>query len=220
MNAIAEGNYTAKLDLKPERLEGLSEKLIEQHWKLYEGYVDNVNLLRSALEDGLRGGKALSDQFLSEIERRLGFEYNGMVLHEYYFGALAPGLAEPGKSSKLALRFAKDFGTYENWKKRFSDIGKMRGVGWVMAAIDPSFGKLVNFWVSDHEVGHVAGFIPIIAMDMWEHAYILDYGAKADGRAAYIEAYFKNLDWRTIEDRWALADQGKIRPRAAVASLA
>jgi superoxide dismutase, Fe-Mn family len=89
----------------------------------------------------------------------------------------------------------------------------MRGIGWVIAAVDPMNRRLSNFWVSDHETGHAAGFIPIVVMDMWEHAYVLDFGAKAEGRAAYIETYFKNVDWSVIEDRLALADQGRVRPR-------
>lgn len=220
METLICADYEVKRDLKPRGLTGLSNTLLEQHWSLYEGYVANVNTLSKAIEECLRRKEPLHEPAHAELQRRLGFEYNGMVLHEYYFGALAPGIPEPAKSSNLAQRFAKDFGSFENWKRQFAEIGKMRGVGWVVASMDPSTRKVVNFWVSDHEVGHVAGFIPLVVMDMWEHAYILDYGAVAAGRGAYIDAYFKNLDWRTVEERVMSAGQGKSRPRDAMASVA
>jgi Fe-Mn family superoxide dismutase len=216
MNTTSPANYEAKKHLKPKGLTGLSQALIDQHWALYEGYVTNVNLLDKLIWECLQEGKPLQTPPFSELERRLGFEYNGMILHEYYFGGLAAGVPEPKQSSKLAQRFAKDFGSFEKWKRQFSEIGKMRGIGWVITALDPSTKRLLNFWVTDHQLGNVSSFIPVVVMDVWEHAYILDYGAKADGRTAYIETYFKNLNWEMIEGCLALADQSKVWPRDAV----
>lgn len=219
MESLPYANYEIKQGLRPKSLTGFSGKLLDQHWSLYEGYVANVNALNKTLWERLQGKMPFQEPSYAEMERRLGFEYNGMILHEYYFGALTPGVAEPAKTSELAQRFARDFGSFENWKRQFAEIGKMRGIGWVVTSMDPSNRRLANFWISDHEVGHVAGFIPVVVMDMWEHAYVVDYGAVAAGRAGYIEAYFKNLDWKTVEDRLTLADHGKLRPREAAASL-
>ena len=220
MSTVPYANYEVKKNLKPKGLVGLSEKLIDQHWSLYEGYVNNVNLLDKMVWECLQEGRLLQAPPFSELERRLGFEYNGMILHEYYFGALAAGIPEPGKSSKLAQRFAKDFGSFENWKRQFSEIGKMRGIGWVTTTMDPSTQRLINFWVTDHQLGNVSSFIPIVVMDVWEHAYILDYGAKAAGRTTYIESYLQNLNWEMIEKRMALADQSKVWPRDLTTTVA
>lgn len=206
MSAIAANpyaTYQVRPDLKPENLDGLSEKMIDQHWKLYEGYVTNTNLLNKLVWDAADAGKALSHAEQAEVQRRLGFEYNGMVLHEYYFGALKRGAkAEPEKT--LRSKLDEDFGGFDRWKKQFVEIGKMRGVGWAILSYDPLSRRLNNFWITDHEIGNVAGFLPIAVMDVWEHAYVLDYGASAAagvGRAAYIDAYFRNLDWETVSKR-------------------
>ncbi|MBL8024523.1 MAG: superoxide dismutase [Elusimicrobia bacterium] len=195
--------YKVRQDLKPKDLDGLSEKGIDQHWKLYEGYVTNTNLLNKLVWDTAEAGKELNNAEHSEIQRRFGFEYNGMVLHEYYFGALKKG-SELAPTSPLMTKLSEDFKGFERWKKQFIQIGKFRGVGWVVLSYDPLLKRLNNFWISDHEVGNVAGFVPILVMDVWEHAYILDFGALAAagvGRSAYIEAYFKNVNWSVIEER-------------------
>lgn len=199
--------YQVRQELKPKNVEGLSEKLIDQHWKLYEGYVTNTNLLNKLIWDTADANKELNNAEHSEIQRRLGFEYNGMVLHEYYFGALRKGASLPS-SSDLESKLSEDFGSFERWKKQFTEIGKFRGVGWVILNYDPASKRLNNFWVTDHEVGNVAGFIPILVMDVWEHAYVLDYGSSAAagvGRSAYLETYFKNIDWDVVSERLAIA---------------
>jgi Fe-Mn family superoxide dismutase len=204
---IPYATYQVRKDLKPKSIEGLSEKLIDQHWKLYEGYVTNVNLLNKLVWDVLDSNKELNNAATSEIQRRFGFEYNGMVLHEYYFGALKRDVEFP-LSSPLASKLKEDFGSVDRWKKQFLEIGKFRGVGWVVLNYDPFSKRLHNFWVTDHEIGNVAGFIPILAMDVWEHAYVLDYGsssAAGTGRAAYLETYFKNIDWDVVSERLSIA---------------
>lgn len=194
-------NYEVKSELKPGPLEGLSEKMIDQHWMLYKGYVTNVNLLNKTIWDCLEQDKALNEPRMAESQRRLGFEYNGMVLHEYYFGALKKDVHQPDTKSDLHTKISADFGSFAHWRKQFTDIGKMRGIGWVVTSLDPASKRLVNFWISDHEVGHVAGFRPIVVMDVWEHAYVSDYGSTAEGRTGYIEAYFQNLNWDVIAER-------------------
>lgn len=204
--------YKVRQDLKPKDLDGLSEKLIDQHWKLYEGYVTNTNLLNKLVWDAAEAGQELNNAKHAEIQRRLGFEYNGMVLHEYYFGALKSGPG-PEAASPAARKIAEDFGGFDRWKKQFTEIGKFRGVGWVVLNYDPSLRRLNNFWITDHEVGNVAGFVPILVMDVWEHAYVLDYGASAapgTGRPAYLESYFRNIDWETVSARLEAAQAQKL----------
>jgi superoxide dismutase, Fe-Mn family len=183
-------------------LNGISDKTLEMHFKLYQGYVKETNRLTEKISDFLADGRVDQEEMpaYSELTRRLGFEYNGMVLHEYYFGNMkAQGNVDPDKSSKF-FRLAEDsFGSYDIWKADFVSVGKMRGVGWALCAQNPANGALSNHWISLHEVGNVAGFEPILVMDVWEHAFLLDY-APAD-RPKYIEAFFSNIDWAAIESR-------------------
>jgi superoxide dismutase, Fe-Mn family len=195
--------YQVRQELKPSSMAGFSERVLDEHWKLYDGYVTNVNLLNKMIRDVLDTGKELYNAAHAEMQRRLGFEYNGMVLHEYYFGALKAGVSLDSLSP-LRARLQEDFGGFERWKKQFMEIGRFRGVGWVVLSYDPLLKRLQNFWITDHETGNVAGFTPILVMDVWEHAYVLDHGSSsaADaGRAAYLKAYFNNVDWDVVSDR-------------------
>jgi Fe-Mn family superoxide dismutase len=194
-------NHDVKNLLKPGPLEGLSSKMIDQHWMLYKGYVTNVNLLNKTIWECLDEDRNLNEPKMAELQRRLGFEYNGMVLHEYYIGALKKDVHTLSSTSELHAKLTYDFGSVARWHKQFTDIGKMRGIGWVMTSLDPHSNRLMNTWISDHEVGHIAGFKPIVVMDVWEHAYVTDFGSVGEGRASYIEAFFQNLDWNIIEER-------------------
>lgn len=183
-------------------LRGISDKTLEMHFKLYEGYVKETNRLTEHIADLLKDGQVDQEEMpaYSELTRRLGFEYNGMVLHEYYFDNLARGGAdEPTKGSAFARAAAESFGSFETWKTAFVSVGKMRGVGWAICFQDPRSGKLSNHWVTLHEVGNVAGYIPILVMDVWEHAFLLDY-APAE-RPKYIEAFLANTDWAALDGR-------------------
>jgi Fe-Mn family superoxide dismutase len=192
-------------DVKPFDLYGLvgiSDRTLEMHLKLYEGYVHGANQLTAEIGEMLKDGWIDHEEMpaYSELTRRLGFEYNGMILHEYYFENLQKGGAiKPDRGSAFVKAAEDNFGTYDMWKLDFSSVGKMRGVGWAMCYLDPHNGRLSNHWVSLHEQGHVVGFIPILVMDVWEHAYLLDY--KPAERASYIEAFFANVDWRRVERR-------------------
>ena len=193
--------YKPRTGLRPAELEDFSEEQLEQHWALYEGYVENVNLLNERL-----GGFSKRQDFgpdFAELKRRLGFEYDGMVLHEHYFSVLRKGQEVPGHGSALTKAFKTSFGGYDAWKREFMAMGKMRGVGWVILYHDPLYGQLANHWIGLHEVGHPAGFQPLLVMDVWEHAYMIDWGAS--GRAAYLDAFFKNVDWPQVERHLALA---------------
>jgi superoxide dismutase, Fe-Mn family len=183
-------------------LNGISDQTLEMHFKLYEGYVKETNRLTDNISEILKDGQVDHEEMpaYSELTRRLGFEYNGMVLHEYYFGNLKPkGGGDPERNSAFYKAAEHRFGSYEIWKADFVSIGKMRGVGWAICYQDPANGTLSNHWVTLHEVGNVAGFNPVLVMDVWEHAYLLDY--KPAERPKYIEAFFSNIDWSAVEDR-------------------
>ena len=183
-------------------LAGISDRTLEMHFKLYEGYVRETNRLEAEIAEILEDGRIDQDEIpaYSELKRRLGFEYNGMVLHEYYFENLTrAGGKDPQRDSTFRKAAERSFGSYERWKADFFGIGKMRGVGWAICYQNPATGRLSNHWVTLHEVGNVAGFRPTLVMDVWEHAFLLDY-APAD-RPRYIEAFFSNVDWEVIEAR-------------------
>lgn len=202
--------YEAKTALKPAGLSGISEDQIAQHWKLYEGYVTQVNNLRKELETLAKEGKGATPVY-ADRRRRLGFEYNGMVLHEYYFGNLKGNVAEPGEASTLKKAIASQFGTFDAFKEDFVNTGASRSIGWAILYLDPATGTLNNHFVQLHEDGNVASFVPVLVMDVWEHAYMVDYGA--GGRGQYIKAFFGNVNWPVVEKRFADATAGKIPAR-------
>jgi Fe-Mn family superoxide dismutase len=180
-------------------LQGISDQTLTIHFGLYEGYVKNTNLLNEQINEKIKAGPSGADPGFAELTRRLGFEYNGMVLHEYYFDNMtASGTGAPS-SGKLKDTIAESFGDFDTWKKDFAAVGGMRGVGWAIAYLNPKNGRLSNHWVTLHEDGNVAGFKPILVMDVWEHAFLLDY--KPAERSKYIEAFFANVDWATVESR-------------------
>ena len=183
-------------------LEGISDQTLEMHFKLYEGYVKETNRLTEKIKELLATGQIDQEEMpaYSELTRRLGFEYNGMVLHEYYFGNLKRGgSSHPDHASDFYQAAEASFGRYQIWRTDFIGVGKMRGVGWAICYQDPVSKRLSNHWVTLHEVGNVAGFTPILVMDVWEHAFLLDY--KPAERPKYIEAFFSNIDWDAVERR-------------------
>jgi len=188
--------YEAKDYSKLIGMEGFSETLLKNHFTLYQGYVTNTNKLMDTLAAMLNEGKVGTAEY-AELKRRMGWEFNGMRLHEYYFENLG-GKAAVDKSGKLGKKLAENFGSYENWEKDFRGTGAMRGIGWVILYQDNVSGKLFNQWINEHDVGHPAGCIPILIMDVFEHAFITDYGLK---RADYIEAFLKNINWAIAESR-------------------
>ena len=196
------GTYKAR-QFNLSRLQGISDQTLDVHFKLYEGYVKETNNLTQRITEFIQDGNVDQEEMpaYSELTRRLGFEYNGMVLHEYYFDNLKSGggIGDPQKSSQFLKAAESTFGSYEIWKADFVGIGKMRGVGWAVCNQNPANGRLSNHWITLHETGNVAGFSPILVMDVWEHAYLLDY--KPAERPKYIEAFFSNIDWNAVEKR-------------------
>ncbi len=188
--------YTAKDYAKLIGMEGFSETLLKNHFTLYQGYVTNTNKVLDTLEQLLKEGKTGIPEF-AELKRRLGWEFNGMRLHEYYFENLG-GKGGMNKEGKLAKKMAEDFESFEAWEKDFKAVGTMRGIGWAVLYQDITNGKLINFWINEHDISHPAGGTPLLIMDVFEHAFMIDYGLK---RADYIEAFFKNINWSAVEAR-------------------
>jgi len=188
--------YTAKDYSKLIGMQGFSETLLKNHFTLYQGYVTNTNKLLDSLAATLKEGKVGTPEY-AELKRRLGWEFNGMRLHEYYFENLG-GKGALDKSGKLGKKLAEEFGSYENWEKDFKATGAMRGIGWTILYQDNVTGRLWNQWINEHDTGHPAGCSPILVLDVFEHAFMIDYGLK---RADYIEAFFKNINWKAVEAR-------------------
>ena len=200
-----------KFDLKG--LDGISDKQVEEHLALYAGYVKQVNTLNEELAKLRAEGKASGkNPAFAELTRRLGFEYDGMILHEYYFSNLRRAAEpQPSPGSALARALGESFGSVDQWREEFQAIGDTRGIGWVILFEDPVTDRLSNHWVSLHQEGILAGFKPLLVMDVWEHAFMRDY--KASEKAKYVEAFFRNVDWAMVERR--LQEGPAIRPAAA-----
>lgn len=182
-------------------LHGISDQTLELHLKLYDGYVQATNNLQEKIADLCR-----KDQFPEHLptywalKQRQAFEYNGMFLHEYYFANLTrQSSISPDNDSRFFRLAGKSFGTYALWKGDFIRVGSLRGVGWAICYADPRSGQISNHWISLHENGHVAGLQPILVMDVWEHAYLLDY--KPAERNKYINAFFSHVDWNVVDAR-------------------
>ena len=188
--------YEAKDYSKLVGMAGFSETLIKNHFTLYQGYVAATNKVLDTLTRMAGEDKTSAYEF-AELTRRLGWEFNGMRLHEYYFENLG-GTAPLDPAGKLAKKLAADFGSVEAWEKQFRAVGAMRGIGWAVLYQDNVSGRLMNLWINEHDVAHPAGCAPILIMDVFEHAFMLDYQLK---RADYIAAFFNNIDWKAVEAR-------------------
>ncbi len=191
--------YTTKDYSNLLGMKGFSDTLLNNHFTLYQGYVANTNKILDTLAAMARDGRTGTPEH-SELKRRLGFEFDGMRLHELYFGNLG-GNGAPPKGGALYEKLTAQFGSLDAWQKEFKATGMIRGIGWTILYLDSTGGAFINQWINEHETGHLAGCTPILVMDVFEHAYMTDYGLK---RAEYIEAFFANLNWRAIEGRVVL----------------
>ena len=180
-------------------LKGISDATLEMHFALYEGYVKNTNLLIEQTGELRKNGEGLgANPKFAELVRRMGWEFNGMRLHELYFDNMTKTPSDL-TSGRLHTALGEGYGDIESWKKDFFAVGGMRGVGWAIAFQDPANGQISNHWIELHQDGNLAGFQPIVVMDCWEHAFIKDY--KPSERAKYIEAFYSNLNWPACEAR-------------------
>ena len=188
--------YTAKDYASLLGMEGFSDTLLKNHFTLYQGYVTNTNKVADKLAAMAADGKFAEPEY-AELKRRFGWEFNGMRLHELYFGNMG-GTKPVNPDGKLGKALAAAFGSIEAWEKDFRGTGAMRGIGWVVLFQDTVSGSFFNVWVNEHDMGHLAGCTPVLIMDVFEHAFMIDYGLK---RADYIAAFFKNIAWDAAEAR-------------------
>ncbi|MDO8529454.1 MAG: Fe-Mn family superoxide dismutase [bacterium] len=173
---------------------GFSDMLLKNHFTLYQGYVSSVNKLLELLDS-----KESGTVEYSELQRRFGWEWNGMRLHELYFENLTKDRVSFSDESKLKKEVERIYSSLDGWKKNFTAVGMMRGIGWVVLYYDKMSNELFNIWVNEHDSGHLAGTTPLLVMDVFEHSYMIDYGLK---RADYIEAFWKAVDWKAVEKRF------------------
>ncbi len=175
-------------------IEGFSDTLLNNHFGLYNGYVSNTNKLIDKL-DILEFGSPEH----AEVQRRLGWEWNGMRMHELYFDSLSKEQTELPDNSDLKNLINEIYLSMEQWQEDFEAIGKLRGIGWVVFLYDKQCGELFNVWIGEHDLGHLVGTTPLLVMDVFEHAYILDYEMD---RATYINSFIKSIDWSVVNDRF------------------
>jgi Fe-Mn family superoxide dismutase len=178
-------------------IEGLSDKQIQAHLGLYAGYVKNTNVLLQKLE--LLKKEKGDAYIIAELQRRLGFEFDGMRMHEYYFDQLEGGAKSPDENGDFVKYVTEQFGGFEEYTNELREIASTRGIGWVVTYYDTKVKLFVNSWVGDHEFGQLAGLPIVFVMDMWEHAFMVDYlpSQKVD----YVGVYLSNVNWSVVESR-------------------
>lgn len=195
---LLQADYEAKdFNALIGNVSGLNDDLLTMHFKLYQGYVNNANIILKKLQELDAKGQNRTPEYAG-LKHMLGWEFDGMLLHEYYFENLGKLVALP-KDSLLMRQIEQDFGSFDSWKADFTATGAMRGIGWVVMYKEPQTGRLINAWINEHDVGHLAGGKPLLVMDVFEHAYITQYGLD---RAKYIDVFFNNIRWDKVQERF------------------
>lgn len=185
-------------------LKGISAKAIDEHMKLYAGYVKHANLILEKMNE-YRTDSEKYAYALGELQRRFSFEFDGMRNHEYYFTHFEGGPTPLAANSSLYEAIESEWGSLEAWLGTFKAIALTRGIGWAMLYYDPVTRRLLNQWVDEQHLGHLTGLSPIIALDMWEHSFVMDYAPS--GRKQYLEDFFANLNWATADKNFAHASK-------------
>ncbi len=191
--------YTPK-QFKFGALQGISEKQLAVHLKLYEGYVKFINVIEDQQKELLQDSEKHA-YALGEVTRRIGFEWNGMRMHEHYFSQWE-GVPSP-IGGGLGKALAAQYGSVEAWQTRFKSVALMRGIGWAVLSWDLSGKQFVNHFVADHELGQLNGLSTILVLDMWEHAFMVDYTPAE--KAQYVDAFFVNLNGSMVNQRFTAA---------------
>lgn len=191
-------NYQARTFTIPA-LDGISQKSVDEHIGLYQGYVKNFNAISAKLAEYAKEDTEKHAHALSELIRRKSFEFDGMRLHEIYFAQFEGGKAPLTDESELGKALKAEYQGYFN--EYFKSIGNMRGPGWAMLYYDPVGKQFQTGFSGEQHQGHFATLPIILALDVWEHAFLLDHGAQGKGK--YIDAFFANLNWNVIADRYA-----------------
>lgn len=195
-------SYTARTFDLPA-LQGLSHDQIAVHLALYEGYVKHTNLILETIKR-MRDEDAEANAFvINELRRRLGFEFDGMRMHEYYFEQLEGGAEVASSEGSLRKAAIEKYGGWDEFIAHLKEVAGTRGIGWVVVYYDRIAATLHTAFVNDHELGQLAGLPILLAMDLWEHAYMVDY--KPAEKKTYVESFLENVNWTVVEDRLAKA---------------
>ncbi len=181
-------------------LNGISMRTIEEHLKLYAGYVKSSNTILKKVDE-LSVDLENNSYTIGELQRRFGFEFDGMRNHEFYFEQFEGGASGLTSDSPLKTELTHVFGSFDTWLVRFKNLAMTRGPGWAMLYFDPITRQLVQTWVDEQHLGQLTGLQVILALDMWEHSFMLDYVPSE--KKKYIEAFFANLNWKTVDARFA-----------------
>lgn len=187
------------------KVDGLNDDLLKMHFKLYQGYVNNTNTLLQTIQEMDRTGKNRTPEYAG-LKRMFGWEFDGMVLHELYFSNLGGQTHTLSLQDLLYAKIEADFGSYDDWKADFIATGLIRGIGWVVTYVDPKQGRLINEWINEHDLGHLAGGTPLLVMDVFEHAYITEFGLD---RAKYIDVFFNNINWDIVSQRYQASQSNR-----------
>lgn len=190
--------FTAKTFTIPT-LTGISARTIEEHLKLYQGYVKHANLILEKVVEYKKDAEK-NAYALGEIMRRFGFEYNGMRNHEVYFAALEGGASSLADSSQLKKAISETWGSFDAWLTEFKSIALTRGIGWAMLYYDRKDGRLLNAWIDEQHLGQLQDCTLVLGLDMWEHSFVADY--QPSGKKQYVEDFFKNVNWGVIEENF------------------
>lgn len=180
-------------------LTGISAKNIEEHLKLYAGYVKHFNLISEKIS-ALSADLEKNGFELTELQRRLSFEFNGVRNHEIFFASLAGGEKQIEAGSALHKKISAQWGSFDQWLALFKQTAKTRGIGWAMLGYDSTSQQLINYWVDEQHLGQLNGVQPVLALDMWEHSFVSDYFPS--GKPNYINDFFANLNWAIVEDNY------------------
>jgi len=190
-------------------LKGISAKNIEEHLKLYAGYVKNANLITTQIAelkknlDATTPTGSANTYFLGEIMRRFGFEYNGVRNHEVYFSSLEGGANSISPTSTLAKAITEEWGSFDIWLSEFKALALTRGIGWAMLYYDRKDGRLLNTWIDEQHLGQLQDCALVLGLDMWEHSYVADY--QPSGKKTYVEDFFANINWSVVEGNFDAA---------------
>lgn len=194
--------FTAKTFTVPA-LKGISTKTIEEHMKLYQGYVKNANLIQKKMNDYVKDIEG-NQYAINELLRRLSFEFNGIRNHEVYFGALEGGPSQLGQSSPLRKKIEATWQSFDGWVGGMKQMAAtMRGIGWAALVYDPADDRIHSIWIDEQHLNHYNGCTMILGIDMWEHSYVADY--QPSGKKQYVEDYFANLNWAKVEENYKKA---------------
>lgn len=191
--------YSARTFAIPD-LPALSKKQLEVHLALYEGYVKHVNVILDTIAALRKEDAEKNAYIINELRRRFSFEFDGMRMHEYYFEQLEGGARTPEKGSPLQDAVIEKYGGWDAFLAHLKEVAGTRGIGWVVVYYDPAARAVHTAWVGDHELGTLAGLPIIMAIDLWEHAYMVDYVPK--DKLTYVDAFLGSVNWSVVEKRF------------------